>query len=312
MTMLSVPLAFGLAWRLLESFAGGRLVGSLAAALLVATHPVWLLNGRRVMQEAALGMLSLAVIWLALGCARKTTPLRLAGLALASGLCLAAKPTGTVPVGLAFVASGVGVLRQRPRRRDMFSLTGAGLTAVGLYVLLTPAIWDAPLSRSRLAAELRLEVLRGQTAASDDAYGSAVERWTALVNQPFLSHLQYYESPAFAGALDAEIASYESERLDGWRMAQGIGWLWTGLAALGLLALLRCWREPTALIGSVWAIGTALALGASVPLAWQRYYLLWTLTCCVLAGIGMGVLARWMRMIFNRRVRSSELTDTHG
>ncbi len=280
LAMLSVPLIYALGWQLTQS----RLA-ALGAAILLGTHPVWLLNSRRVMQEATLGTLNLLVVLLAMTCAQKLTTKRLVALSLASSLCVAAKPTGAITAAAVFLA--LGLLNVRSGWQPIALLTIAGILAVVVYIALTPAIWGAPVQRIQLAAELRADVLRGQTNASSNAYDTRWEQASALVMQPFLTNLQYYETPAFDGVIDYQIADYEARYLDGWQMNHVVGWFWTGLAGLGLLSLIRQRRNRTMVVALVWIIITGLALAISIPLAWQRYYLPWSLAVCLLAGIGL-------------------------
>ncbi len=319
LTMLSIPLAGAIAYHLAALDKNKPYIASLVTGFLVATHPVWLLNGRRVMQEAALGTFSLMVVWLALLVIQKPTPLRWIGLILVAGLCLAAKPTGVIAVGLVFGTLEILQLGRRffhsadelppTNRHTLVRLSGIVIGAVGVYILLTPAIWDAPLDRIRLAGKLRLQVLEGQTKASADAYDTHWAQGIALIQQPFLNDLQYYESLAFERVLDDEIADYENAHLDGWQMSRPIGAIWTMLAAIGLITLLNRWRNPIIFVGLVWILGTAAALGISVPLAWQRYYLLWSLVGCILAGIGLQTI---FTMLIDRNFRQLQLSDAHG
>lgn len=318
LTMLSIPLAANISYQMAAVDSRKPYLASVVTGFLLATHPVWLLNGRRVMQEAALGTFSLLVVWLALLVIQKPTLLRWIGLSIAAGLCLASKPTGAITVGLAIGSLSIVQLGRRffhaanetrhpPHIRRFTGLLGVVIGAVGVYILLTPAIWDAPLDRMRLAGELRLQVLQGQTKASADTYDSDWAQGVALIQQPFLTDLQYYESPAFERVLDDEIASYEQAHLAGWQMGRPVGVIWTIVAAIGFLTLIHHGRYLAALIGLVWALGTAGALGISVPLAWQRYYLLWSLICCILAGIGLQTIFTFLT---NRDFR--RLSDTYG
>ncbi len=319
LTMLSIPVVGAIAYHLAVPDKNKPYIASLVAGFLVATHPVWLLNGRRVMQEAALGAFSLMAVWLALLVIQKPTPLRWIGLTLAAGLCLAAKPTGVISVGL--VIGTLAILQlgrcffhirnecSPMNRRQWIEVSGMAFGAVGVYILLTPAIWDAPFDRIRLAGELRVQILEGQTKASADAYDTHWAQGVALIQQPFLSDLQYYESPAFERVLDDEIAHYENAHLDGWQMSCPFGVMWTMLAAFGFVTLIPYWRYPTAFVGLVWVLGTATALGISVPLAWQRYYLLWSLIGCILAGIGLQTM---FTILMNRDFRWLRLSDAHG
>lgn len=316
LTMLSIPLAANIAYRMGQFSQRRPYLASLVTGFLVATHPVWLLNGRRVMQEAALGTFSLMVVWLALLLIQKSTLARWIGLSIAAGLCLASKPTGLIAVGLVM---GALVILQLGRRffhtadetqrihksqiRSFAELFGVVFGAVGVYILLTPALWDAPLDRMRLAGELRLQVLHGQTKASAAAYDSNWAQGVALIQQPFLTDLQYYESPAFEQVLEGEITRYEKAQLDGWQMSRSVGMIWTGVAAIGLGTLIHRWRHPSVFVGLMWSIGTAIALGISVPLAWQRYYLLWSLIGCILAGIGLQTI---FTLLTSRNFRMSE------
>lgn len=316
LTMLSIPLTANIAYRMGRFDQRRPYLASLVTGFLVATHPVWLLNGRRVMQEAALGTFSLMVVWLALLVMQKPTLIRWIGLSIAAGLCLASKPTGVIAVGVVMVALIILQLGRRSfhtsgeiqgvhqsQIHSFAQLLGVVIGAVGVYILLTPALWDAPLDRVRLAGELRLQVLQGQTKASADAYDSNWSQGGALIQQPFLTDLQYYESPAFEQVLEDEITRYEKAHFEGWQMSRPIGTIWTGVAAIGLVALLRRSRYPIVFVGLTWSMGTAIALGITVPLAWQRYYLLWSLICCILAGIGLQTI---FTLLTNRNFRMSE------
>lgn len=277
LAMLSVPLAYNIVW-----LVGRRSWPALIAAALIATHPAWLLSSRRVMQEAALGSLSLAVVWLGMLNARRMKLLRWLWLGLVSGLCLAVKPTGAISVGAVLLTLWLTV---SPRWRWL----SAGAIALTVYLILTPAIWGAPISRVVLAAELRAEVLQGQTRASPDAYQHWSERALALIQQPFLSEVQYYESDAFADGprLDAQITRYQTSGLAGWQMTPIMGWGATILIGWGMVGLWRRNPDPAARVLLAWMLLTALALLLSVPLAWQRYYLVWSLAACLAIGVSL-------------------------
>lgn len=314
--ILSIPLAANIAYRIGQFDQRRPYIASAVTGFLVATHPAWLLNGRRVMQEATLGAFSLMVVWLALLLIQKSTLARWLGLSIAAGLCLASKPTGVIAVGAVigtliilqlgqrffYTTAGIQAAHQS-QIRPFAGLFGVVFGAVGVYILLMPAIWDAPLDRMRLAGELRLQVLHGQTKASPDAYDSNWAQGVALIQQPFLTDLQYYESPAFEQVLEDEITRYEKAHLDGWQMSRRVGVMWTAAAAIGLVTLIHRWRHPSVFVGLIWSGGTAVALGISVPLAWQRYYLLWSLIGCILAGIGLQTI---FTLLTNRNFRTSE------
>lgn len=290
-TMLSVPLAFVIVRRYSSSYP--YITGLLAAAL-VATHPAWLLSGRRVMQEAAFITLSLALIWWVSREGHVLSVFRLLGVSFFSALCVAAKPTGAITVLALFVAFATLIVNHPLRGRMLLRVVGSGLAAVVLYVALTPPVWGNPPSRIHLAIQLRADVLAGQTAASPLAYDSAVERLIELAEQPFIAPLQYYETDAFAGVLDDDIQQYERQGFAGWQMHQVVAWLTTGASFIGLVQLARQWRDWPSRVILLWLLITPLAFMLSIPLAWQRYYLLWSVGLCLVAPLGVVTVFKWL------------------
>ncbi|PJF39499.1 MAG: hypothetical protein CUN55_14170 [Phototrophicales bacterium] len=291
LTMLSIPLAFGIVWRCQMPYP--CLTASIAA-FLVGTHSAWLLNGRRVLQEAALVTLSLIVVLIGMSLAERFSWLKLCLLSLFSALCFAAKPTGIIAVGAVFIALAWIVIEQPKRWRLLAQLLCAGIAFVVLYICITPPIWANPPARMFLAAQMRAEVLRGQTAASPDAYANWIERFVGLIEQPFIAPLQYYESPAFDGVLDEQIRIYEASRWHGWAIPNSIAYFLTFCGMVGLIVLAYQHREPRLRIVFVWLIITPLAFLLSIPLAWQRYYLLWSVGMCLLASLGLVNILRWL------------------
>lgn len=289
LTMLAVVLMFWLGFLAApENQPYFRIAAGLVAAVLLTTHPVWLLNGRRVMQEAALGTLSLACLLIGIYWIKRQVVIYWVALGLVGGAAMAAKLTGAVIVALVLLSLGVHCLRERRSARKMAALAMAAALSFAVFLSLTPAYWDAPLARLGLALELRRDMLQGQTDASEHRYETKQAQWSALLTQPFLRDMQYYESPDFAEKLDDAIYQYEISGIGGWQMPTAIGIGWTVVAGVGLISLLiRYKSEPAAILFLTWIIGSALFTGFSVPLAWQRYYLLWTLPMCLLVGLGM-------------------------
>jgi 4-amino-4-deoxy-L-arabinose transferase-like glycosyltransferase len=253
------------------------------AAVLYALHPMILLNGRRVMQEGALLLATLLLLWWAGRVLARPRLGRWLGLGLLAGIALAVKPTALI----ALAGVGLGLLGQwRHWRYIMIAIGMAGV----VFMLLTPSIWGNPLQHLWLAARLRAEALEGQTAASQMGYDGWPERLAALALQPFPSTIQYYESPNFAqdAALQADIRAYDSSWWAGLALPSPLG---LGLAGLGALSLLRLAPyPPQARLTLLWVGLTGLALALSVPLAWGRYYLPWTLAMILLAGLGADML----------------------
>lgn len=267
-------IAAGLMYAIGTHLAGRR--AGLICMSLFTLHPVILLNGRRGLQEGALMAGSLLLVWLAL---RIHSGWGWWGLGIAAGLALAGKLTALLTVA--------GVLAGTKGRFYHYAVFG--VAACLAYGLLTPAIWPNPLARLRLTAELRAEVLQGQTRASEFAHRSPFKRLTALLTQPFPQRLQYSESPAFLGdvGLEAEIRRYEHSHLRGWTFPWPLG---MALAMMGAWSVIRRNQRVMMAWGLVVGGGTLV----SVPLAWERYYLPWTLVVVLLAGLGLeSIYRKW-------------------
>lgn len=293
LVMLSVPLVFGLVWRLQPP---APFFTALVAALLVGTHPVWLLHGRRVMQESVLIVISIVLMLSAIEIAQRWRYGCLPILAILSGLCVVAKPTGLITVLSVFVALGLIALRQQNATYHLTALGMTGVASIITYFALTPALWGDPINVLHYTITERQTILRGQTQASHVAYDNALDQGLAMITQPFIAptDLQYYETPAFDGILAHNIANYKQSGYVGWQHGQWSAWLWTGLSVVGGVHLWRQRREPRFLVILVWVIVTGLMISITTPLEWQRYYLLWTITALLLASIGFGTVIKWL------------------
>ena len=272
----------------------------LLAAMAFGLNPVILLNGRRAMQEGALMFFTLLSVWLALRAVEKRRWFDWALLGMAMALALASKASALVPL----IGIVLGLILAM-RRIDLKAIAITALSAAIMFLAITPAIWTNPPARLRLAAELRRDVLAGQTDASPDAHRSLIDRATALVTQPFPSKVQYYESPDFAGIddLQREIDVYDSSPLRGILLPAPVG---IALALLGLMHLLQTRRMNPLLLA--WAGLTPLLLVMVVPLAWGRYYLPWTLAVTVFAGFGLDFLAGSVQSFWPEKFRLITLT----
>lgn len=269
----TMVLIYKIASRLWSSWTG------ILSATLFSLHPVILLNGRRGMQESALMFFTLACLYVILMPANRQGTILLG---ILGGLALASKPTALISL----MALSGAVLLERPAWRNRLLI--AGMIASFTFLMLTPAIWGNPPARLWLAAEMRAETLAGQRNASPLRYDSKWAQMGALIAQPFPSVIQYYESPAFDNdaPLIEEIRAYQRSPWHGVRLPAALG---MSLAGLGVLANLRSRMKRTFLI---WCALIGLSLALAVPLAWQRYYLLWTLCVILLSARGLTWLGK--------------------
>lgn len=320
LTALSVLLVYAIGEKL-------HLGAGIFAAILFTLHPVILLNGRRVMQEGALMFFTLLLVWQAIRTAENPSWKNWLGLGLVMGVAFASKPTAIlailgVGIGLVFtspcmffVGAGTrGLYMSRlfsdnsmhpiPALFNLWLLVGVIFACI-TYLILTPAIWNNPPARLMLAAQLRQEVLQGQTQSSEHAYHDLAERGFALISQSYPTKIQYFESPEFGedSQLQAEIQMYQKSIWRGVRYPPVVG---MGLALIGAIYLLIGIKTdsmyavptPAQIIFLSWTIITLIGLFLSVPLGWQRYYLLLTLVAVLLGGLGLDFLSQSMHAMF--------------
>jgi 4-amino-4-deoxy-L-arabinose transferase-like glycosyltransferase len=304
---LSVPVLFGLA-----SLFGGRPAAYVATALY-ALHPVVLLNGRRAMQEGSMLFFGLAVVLVAAvishkrAAGEKVHPLLWALLPLTGALALASKHSAVVFVAGAFgwlVLAEVMHFRLRPFVQLMGILALAFGLAVGLFLMLSPALWDDPAARIADLLAVRAQLLDIQITAHTSGATSLAERVQGILTQPFLTPVQHYEVSFWteSAAAVAEIDRYMASPLSGIQFGVILGLPLTVLAALGIpLAFTRSRALGAGLLTFVLVI--VLSLLAN-PLPWQRYALPLYPAAALLAGVSAAVLVRW---VSQRRVQTAQV-----
>lgn len=298
LTAISVAAVFAIAW-----IAGGR-PAAWAAALIYASDPAVLLNGRRAMMEGAhLAFATLTVLAALLVVreqGRRPAPRRrrLVGLTalfgIMGGAAVASKHPALIVVGVGFAAiASEPFIRRTPsplNRRRILRWIGAGVLVLLTFLVLNPAWWSDPLHMPGRVLELRGHLL-DQQVAGYGGYDGLGERLEGLVRQAFGLEPQYYEAPGWKDWIAGEIAHYEDSWLAGrsaglaWALALGAVWV-TGMWQLG-----RRWREGTAWTILLWTGITAVALFIATPLEWQRYYLPLRPPLAVVAGCGVAALA---------------------
>ena len=298
---LSAPLAFGLGWVV------GKRPGAYLAAGLIMLNPIVLLNGRRAMQEGALLFFGLAVVLTAAWIASKragnkpVSPLWWALLALTGGLALASKHSTLPFIGGALAWVFIGELthfKLRPFLKTAGALIACGLLMVGVFFVLSPALWDDPLARFRDLLQVRATLLDIQTAGAPT---SLEYRAVGMFVVPYLVPPQFFEVESWgeAATIVAEIDRYLASGLAGIPFASLLGAVVTGLMLVGMIvALLRRVRPfaewATALGLFAWWGITALSLLAN-PLPWQRYFLSLIPPAALFATIG--TLGLWNAVI---------------
>ena len=297
----SVFVMFGLARQF-----GNRPVAYIVTALYTL-NPVILLNGRRAMQEGSLLFFGLLVVLIAAVIAHrrvngKSTPFyQWISLIFAGGLTLASKHNSVVFVVGALGWVFVGELTHFRLRDVVFTtakLIASGVLIVGLFLALSPALWNDPVARFGDLLLVRAELLDIQITAEPLAPMSFERRVENIITQPFLTPLAHYEVAGWAdyAPITMEITRYMGSPLSGLQFGQWIGLALTILAGIGIIVLFvpslrpnREWASSWGLL--VWLCVTCASLLAN-PLPWQRYYLPLIPIAALLAGIGLMALAR--------------------
>ncbi|MBP8974084.1 MAG: phospholipid carrier-dependent glycosyltransferase [Anaerolineae bacterium] len=307
LTAISVIAVFAIAW-----IAGGR-PAAWAAALIYASDPVVLLNGRRAMMEGAHLAFStltvLAALWVVREQGRPPKPRRrrLVGLTalfgVTGGLAIASKHPALIVVAAGFVAiASEPLIRRKPSPlnwRRVLRWCGAGVLVLLTFLTLNSAWWSDPLHVPGRVLELRSSLL-DQQVAGYGGYKGLGERLEGLARQAFGVELQYYEAPGWNEWVAGEIAQYEESWLAG--RSEGLAWALAlgGAVVVGMWQLGRRWREGQVWTILLWAGITAVALFIATPLEWQRYYLplhppLAVLAGCGVGALGTGIARRWWR-----------------
>lgn len=297
---LSAPLAFGLGWLV------GKRPGAYLAAGLIMLHPVVLLNGRRAMQEGALLFFGLAVVVTAAWIARRraerqsVSPWWWALLALTGGLALASKHS-TLPfiagAVLWVIAGELTHFARRPFLRTVGALALSGALMVGLFLALSPGLWEDPLARFGDLLQVRGALLDIQVTAEPLAPTSLSERAEGVLLQPFLTAPQFFEVAGWADypPITAEIERYFASGLAGVQVLVFWGGALTGVMLFGMGVMFAGHLRPftdRATAAGLWAWWgiTALYLLAN-PLPWQRYSL--PLLPPAMLFTAAGALALW-------------------
>ena len=269
---------YGLGW-----LTGGAGAAALAA-LAFGSNPAVLLDGRRLMMEAAVLAFGVWAVVAALELMRALTrpkqprwglPLALAFGALC-GLAAASKHTALFTVGALWLALSGGLVWRIARisRGDWPRWLICGMAALGLmlgiFYALNPAWWGDPLARAQTVLRLRQDLLRGQVAFFG-GYTDFIDQTGGFFRQAFVVQPQYYQVVDWAEPLAESIRAYEDGGFAGLSMGTVGGLVWLGACLVGAVALTRRGADGALLL--VWGAAVVGLTWFITPLEWQRYYL---------------------------------------
>jgi MFS family permease len=277
--VLSVAVMFGIGWQF-----GGRPTAYFASALYTL-NPIILLNGRRAMMEGSMLFFGLLTILLAIIISRKREQRSgdlwgwWVGLILSGGLALASKHTGLI-----FTVSALGWIFVtelfRRRWRDFLvinvKLALSAILISGLFIALSPALWNDPPTRLQDLITTRSVLLDIQLGTSNPL--TAAERIFFIFFQPFVAPLAHFELELWFhfDPITAEIQRYMASPLSGLQFGVILGIPLTLLYVVGIAVIfvprLRgfSWGQTAGLL--VWLLVTIAVMMVN-PLPWQRYYI---------------------------------------
>jgi len=209
----------------------------------------------------------------------------------------AAASTSSVEVSGFSLATGL---------KPVVSLLISGLLTVGLFITLSPALWNDPIARLQDLLAQREWLLDIQVTAQPSGATTLAERTAGIVTQPFLTSLQHFEVASWAQAkpIRQEVRRYMASPLSGVQFGAALGIPLTLLAGFGLLVLfIPRWRPGISAAAAV-GIGLWFALIAASllvnPLPWQRYYLPLIPAVTLLVGIGLTRAALYIKRLPGR------------
>ncbi len=297
---LSVAVVFAVARRL-----AGRGPAWLAA-LVYTTMPAVLLNGRRAMFDGAQLLATALVILAGIGVVHfakqhdsRSLLKRWLLLGAAAGFALASKHSTIIVI--VPVMGTLLVLSWRSLWRAVAYSLVALFIAAGVFLLLNPAWWSAPLQMPAYVLELRRDMMTVQTSFYDEL-ADPIRRITKPVRF-LLGPPQYAEDAKFdwEAWIGDQIVAYEGSGLAGinWYNLGLIGWL---LPAVGLLIHFSA-RRPANVVFLGAASFSTVAILMTNTLPWQRYYLPLAACLAILLGTGAYGVFRVVRT-YARQFRS--------
>ncbi|OGO18442.1 MAG: hypothetical protein A2Z14_03600 [Chloroflexi bacterium RBG_16_48_8] len=273
MVILSLPILY-LCGRSIKS----RNLGILAL-LLLGTHTLVLLHGRRAMAEGTLIFgVSLAILGILEGGKHPW----LAGLGTAIAACAKMSAVILVPIGFLSVFWLPANLKDK-KKWLLHHVTLFIATFVMLYLLFNPLLWSNPFQAIQAQWHERTQFLQGmveeiETLAPDQILHDPLERLGALIAHLFISGPQFAESGNYHPNTEPEeeiyLSSFHHTLFRGW-IGGGILLLFTLMACvhLGIEIRKEGWQSHRSmlLLLAASAAQTVALLWAN-PLPFQRYY----------------------------------------
>lgn len=175
---------------------------------------------------------------------------------------------------------------------------------IGMSVV-SPTQWRRFLAPVTSMIEVRDSILDGQigyrTQNGLPNLDTAQSRLGFLLRSTFVTNVMYMELAKFdIDPINQQIMAYERSylhgRIDNPVVDASIGILFM----VGIWILFKRFNAESLMLYSLLVV-TSLFLLASIPLPWQRYYLIMQIPYSLIAGAGMGQAWMWGKQLIERR-----------
>jgi 4-amino-4-deoxy-L-arabinose transferase-like glycosyltransferase len=202
----------------------------------------------------------------------------------------------------AFVLAGFAIiLLQIPLwksdRAAKWLVVAGSIMIIGM-TLISPTLWGKLTTPLASMIETRQVMIRGQVNNSPNPLVTPGDKLAFLLRTTFTSRVMYMEASSFdVPPFHEQIASYENSFTSGRTGSRWADGLILILAILGGWALQRQFNAESLLIYSLLII-TGILLFVTVPLPWQRYFLIMQIPYSLIAGVGAGRVLEWGEHFF--------------
>lgn len=185
------------------------------------------------------------------------------------------------------------------------SLTDKKLAYAGVVILSAVSIWMGGHQPLNAMLQARKSMLGGQVnyrVTNDLFYLDTFEnKLQFTLSSIFRSNVMYMESPRFdIDPINAQIAIYEASPVHG-RIGSPVDGLVILFFVAGIWALGRRFDLQSILLFSLFIIPMLILL-ITVPLAFQRYFLILQVPYSLIAGAGAGQIWEWLNKLKARNL----------
>jgi 4-amino-4-deoxy-L-arabinose transferase-like glycosyltransferase len=301
MVLLSLPILYLCGKRIRNS------VMAMSAVLLLGTHSLVLLHGRRAMAEGTLIFgVSLAILGILEGDKRPW----LAGIGTAIAACSKLSALALAPVGLLSVLWLPTNLKNR-KTKLIRNATLFIVTFLALFLLLNPFLWSNPIKGIQSQWHERTQFLQGmveeiEARSPDQILHGPLERFAVMVTHLFIAEPQFAEAGNYISNTSNVDSLYLSRQLHTLFRGWPGGILMISLTIMGVVIFgiegskVRFHNQrPIMLLLIASTIQTVAIIWAN-PFPFQRYYIPLIPFICLWIGYFMAQILAGIKQATSR------------